>query len=160
VPRRWPHLLALLALLLISTKGAAQERCPVILHRTPPAQRDSLLRTLEAEEVVITGFVHDEMTGTPVPAMTVFLDGTRQGTMTAEDGSYLIRRVSRAEGLSNPRMIKACALGWEYLTEVREVVLEDPNEGLIVTGADGRSAPRPGYAVRLDFRVRRRPSVF
>jgi hypothetical protein len=57
-------------------------------------------------------------------------------------------------------MIKACAIGREYMTEVREVLLDGPDRGIRVTTPEGVVYPRPGYVVRLDFRVRRRPSVF
>lgn len=152
----------LLPFACIPVGGAAQEphaRCPVVAHRTPPAARDSLLHSLDPEEIALTGFVRDQATGEPVPDMIVVFDGTGTGTMTAEDGSYLIRRLDSTDGLERPLMVKACDLAWQYLSEVREVMLVTPWLGTVVV-IDGRTMPNPGHAVRLDFVVRRRPNVF
>jgi hypothetical protein len=160
--RRWLHAAAaLLSLAFFPIASEAQDApapCPVALHRTPIAERDSLLRSLQPNEIALTGFVRDEATGAPVAGIVVSIDGSSRRTTTTEDGGYLIRLIQRGEA-PYPTMIRACELGRDYLTEVREVMLITPWEGTVVV-IDGVAAGDPGYAVRLDFLVRRRPGVF
>jgi hypothetical protein len=159
---RWRHTAAaLLSLAFFPIASEAQDapaRCPNGLHRTPIAERDSLLRSLEGDEIALTGFVRDEATGAPVAGIVISIDGSNRETRTTEDGGYLIRLVHRGETL-DPIMIRACEPGRGYLTEVREVLLITPYTGTVMV-FDGKSVANPGYAVRLDFLVRRRPAVF
>ena len=145
----------------ISLHGqAASADCQVIPRSLPPAARDSVLRSLNPDEIALTGFVRDAQTGAPVRLATVLVEGTTWGMMTAEDGGYLIRFVEGGGPMPSRPMVKACEVGWEYLTEVREVFLKTPWEGTVVVGPDGVPFRNPGYAVRLDFELRQRPSVF
>jgi hypothetical protein len=135
------------------------ERCLVELSRMSVAARDSALRSLEANEIALTGFVRDEATGAPVRDITVSVVGTHLQAPTGEDGGYLIRHVNQAANLPSRPMVKACEIGWDYLTEIREVRLTSPSDGTVVV-IDGQTMSNPGHAVRLDFLVRRRPGVF
>lgn len=158
----WCRALVLLASVLFGGEIQAQDGplgCPVSLHRVQPAARDSMLRSLEANEIALTGFVRDEATGAPVPNIVVTIEGTSLATQTAEDGGYLIRGANRASALSRRPMVRACDTGWDYLTEVREVILAGPGHGTVVV-IGGQTMADPGHAVRIDFLVRRRPSVF
>lgn len=140
--------------------AAAQEaarHCPPIQNRVSPAVRDSLLESLEPNEIALTGFVRDEA-GQGVAGLVVVIEGTSYGTQTADDGGYLIRMRGR-ERIPHRPMVRACDTGWSYLTEVRELVLTAPWDGTVVV-IDGVQHPNPGHAVRLDFTIRRRPGRF
>lgn len=151
-----------LALVVFPGRSAAQDasaHCPVVLHLTAPAVRDSLLQSLDPGEIALTGFVRDEATGAPVSRLVVRIEGSRLGTTTSEDGGYLIRHANRAEGVPARPMVRVCEPGGEYLIEIREARLVTPWDGTVVV-IDGTPVSSPGYAVRLDFVVRRRPNVF
>lgn len=157
-------LLSLAAVPRVAVAQEATGACPLRrewVNHTPPAQRDSLLRALEPREKAVTGFVLDT-DGNPVAATLVSIDGSERGTMTAEDGSYLLRYLEREGGLagSHRPMIRACAPGWEHLTELRELFMASPDGDVVVIGPDGVPSVPRGYAVRVDFVVRRRPSEF
>lgn len=140
--------------------AAAQEsaaRCPMILQRVTVAARDSLLGSLEPGEIALRGFVRDEA-GDGVAGVVVVIEGTSYGTLTSDDGGYLIR-MRGPERVPMRPMVRACEPGWRYLTEIREVRLLSPSDGIIVV-RDGVAMPEPGHAVRLDFSIRARPNVF
>lgn len=149
-------------LLSLPKAAAAQESsrgCPIPRHVSHPAVRDSILRSLEADERALTGLVRDEGTGKPVPGIVVAIEGTDRVTMTGADGGYVLRFLERIELRPRPLMARACELGWDYLTDVREVSLVTPwGDARVVR--DGVALPGRPYAVRLDFRIRRRPTEF
>ena len=129
--------------------------CPPVLHRMDSATMDSVLATLQPDEVALTGTVTDEATGEPVAGLHVRIEATDLATTTNDDGRYLIRDRTR---VPTRAMVSVCS-GWEYLREVRELFAITPWNGTVVV-IDGTTMSDPGHAVRLDFRVRRRPDVF
>ncbi len=154
---------AALSLGLIPAAGLAQDRRPPPCFSTypslGPAERESRLQSLTVEEVAITGFVRDEA-GAPVANVVVTVDDTYMGTMTAADGGYLLRFLNLQKGIRRPGpMVRACSPYFEWLTEVREIQTITPNGDVVVLDVNGVAHPNPGYAVRLDFVVRRRRSV-
>lgn len=164
---RWICAAALPSLIAIPRVAAAQEATGACmlrsewLNQTPPARRDSILRALAPNEKAVTGFVLDTE-GRPVAATLVSIDRSERGTMTAEDGSYLLRYLEREGGLSGSHrpMIRACAPGWEHLTELRELFMASPDGDVVITGPNGVPLPPRGYAMRVDFVVRARPREF
>ena len=161
--RRWISTALALPLLIFSPlalKGqAVTADCRPLLHRTPPEVRDSLLQSLKPEEIVLTGFVRDEATGEPVPGAVLTIEGSGLGTTTSADGGYLIRLLNLRGSLPSRPMVRVCTLALEYLTDIREVVLTPPWDGIAVM-IDRKPALNPGYAVRIDFIIRRTPPVF
>ncbi|HYW13973.1 MAG TPA: hypothetical protein VE871_18560 [Longimicrobium sp.] len=142
--------------------AAAQDgpvRCPAPRDHSLPAQRDSILRSLALDELALTGFVRNEETGEPVPGIAVGIDGSDRVTLTGVDGGYVLRFLDRIPSPARPLMARACEPGRDYLTEVREVSLLSRRDEIVVV-TDGVAAPKPGYAARLDFRVRPRPIPF
>jgi hypothetical protein len=145
----------LLALAAVPTTGAAQGAradCPLALAMPGGTPRDTLARPAGARAITLTGFLRDAE-GKPLRAMVVALEWTERATMTAADGSYRIR-VMEGEGDPAGRrrpMVRACAPGREYLTQIQEVQLHSPDGDIVIVSPDGtRSAPQD-FTVRLDF---------
>ena len=151
----------LLSLAAFPRPGVSQGNRPPVCFSTFPrierAERDSLLRSLEIREVAVTGFVRDAA-GAPVPNIVVTIDGMQHGTMTASDGGYLIRFMEREKNIVASHalgpVVRACDPFQEWLTEMREIQVVTPDGDVIVQGR-----PPAGYAIRLDFVVRRKVPV-
>ncbi len=152
--------LAVMTAVLLPDAAEAQSatRCEPARHVLTAEARDSALQALEADEIAVTGFVVDEATGEPVAGLVVRIDGTSHATYTDREGGYLFRHLWR-DTPAQHRLVHVCSLDWEYLTEARELFVTTPWSDIVVV-VDGVALPNPGHAVRLDFRVRRRPAVF
>ena len=156
----------LLSLAAFPHEGVSQGNRPPVCYSTFPrierAQRDSLLQSLEAREVAVTGFVRDEA-GAPVPNIIVTVDGMQHGTMTASDGGYLIRFMDREKNIVASSaigpVVRACDRDREWLAEMREIQVVTPNGDVLVYDVNGVVHPPAGYAIRLDFVVRRKIRV-
>jgi hypothetical protein len=154
----------LLALAAVPRPGVAQGAradCPLALAmpgRPPP---DTLPQPAGGRGITLTGFLRDAE-GKPLPAMVVALEWTERATMTAADGSYRIRFM---EGEGDPAgrrrpMVRACAPGWEYLTEIQEVQLHSPDGDIIIVSPDGSRSTPQDFTVRLDLVLHPRRSQY
>lgn len=156
---RLPFVLPSAALLVLLAEGAplsAQNptaNCTGEVRAFLSARRPQAAPNLEPDERAVAGVVTDE-SGVPLMGVFVSIVGTDLLTRTDEKGSYILRHTER-QVVSRP-MVRVCQ-GWDYLTEIREIVFEHP-EGPVELVQNGVRVPRAGYAERVDFRLRRRPS--
>lgn len=154
-----PVLITVLATPILARAQEPVRRCPATLRQLTPAVVDSMLLSLQPDEVALTGTVRDEATGEPLVGIMISIEGSGAGSVTSSDGRYVLRLLNERADLSYSPMVRACDLRRGYLTEVREVVLQTPWSGTVVV-INGVAASEPGFAVRLDFVMRRRPTVF
>ncbi|HEX6041060.1 hypothetical protein, partial [Longimicrobium sp.] len=136
--RRW--ICAAAALAAAAPAGlrgqALSADCPRVAQTLSPAARDSVLRSLAAEEIALTGVVRDAGTGEPVRGATVMIEGTSWAAVTAADGGYLLRFTAGGGPMPARPMVKACSPDMNHLTDAREGWLRAPWDGEVVIGAD------------------------
>jgi TonB-dependent starch-binding outer membrane protein SusC len=84
--------------------------------RLPVLSAVLIAAPLSAQRGAVVGRVTDKATGTPVPAVSVFIAGTSRGTVTGSDGRYRI--VSIPAGAVQVRVLR---LGFEAQTKSAQI---------------------------------------
>jgi hypothetical protein len=154
------HRLLSLALpaLVLALAGAITPRQA---HAQWPPDTVRFTEPLEANELVLWGVVRDEATGKPLARVHIAIDSTSLGAMTDGAGRYVIRHV---EGQPRPVVLRVRALslarGKDFYPEERVIDRSTPWSGARSIVSNGHEMPITGYAARLDFRLRERPSSF